>query len=166
VRLADRASAALALLLVAFHASSAQATRASAQALAVIVGVWQSDTTNGTSARSSCEWTPQHGAVLCEQTITTPEAVRHALSLFTFDAGAGKFVFYTLGQPGDAMRPVPLAIDRHIWIYGGQAPDNGGRFSRTVNDFTASDSYSWRLESSTDGEHWTPGIGGRSTRVR
>jgi hypothetical protein len=107
--------------------------------------------------------------VLCEQTITTPDAVRHALSVFTFDAGAGKFVFYTLGQPGDAMRPVPLAIDRHIWIYGGQTADNSGKFYRTVNDFTAltaSDSYSWHLESSTDGEHWTPGIGGKSKRVR
>jgi len=166
VRLADRASAALALLLVAFHASPGQATRASAQALADIVGVWQSDTTNGISARSSCAWTPQHGAVVCEQTITAPEGERHALSLFTYDAADGKFVFYTVGQPGDAIGPVPLAIDRHIWIYGGRTRDNSGKFFRTVNDFTASDSYSWRSESSTDGEHWTPGIGGKSTRVR
>jgi len=107
--------------------------------------------------------------VLCEQTISAPEGQQHALSLFTFDAAAGKFVFYALGQPGDAMRPVPLAIDRHVWIYGGQTRDNSGKFSRTVNDFTAltaTDSYSWRVESSTDGEHWTLGIGGKSTRVR
>jgi len=135
-------------------------------ALGDIVGVWQSDTTNGTSALSGCAWTAQHGAVLCEQTITTPGGVRHALSLFTFDAAAEKFVFYTLGQPGDAMRPVPLTIDRHIWIYGGQARDANGNWSRTVNDFTAKDSYAWRLESSTDGERWTPGIHGASKRVR
>jgi hypothetical protein len=135
-------------------------------ALGDIVGAWQSDTTNGMSALSICTWTPQHGAVLCEQTITTPGGARHALSLFTFEAGAGKFVFYTLGQPGDAMRPVPLAIDRHIWIYGGQTKDANGAFSRTVNDFTAKDSYTWRLESSTDGERWTPGVHGMSRRVR
>ena len=135
-------------------------------ALGDIVGTWQSDTTNGMSALSSCAWTPQHGAVLCEQTITTPGGPRRALSLFTFDAGAGKFVFYTLGQPSDAMRPVPLTIDRHIWIYGGQTKDPNGAFSRTVNDFTAKDSYTWRLESSTDGERWTPGIHGMSRRVR
>ena len=133
--------------------------------LSDIVGVWQSDTTNGTSALSSCAWTPQHGAVLCEQTITTPAGARHALNLFTFDAAAGKFFFYVLGQPGDGLRPVPLAIDRHLWIYGGQSRDGSGTFSRTVNDFTAKDSYSWRLESSTDGEHWTPGIHGMSRRV-
>ena len=67
----------------------------------------------------------------CEQTITTPAGIRHALSLFSFDPAAGKFVFYALGQPGDVMRPVPLAIDRHVWIYGGQAEDGSGTFSRT-----------------------------------
>ena len=142
------------------------ATAPGVDALGDIVGVWQSDTTNGTSALSSCAWTAQHGAVLCEQTITTPGGVRHALSLFTFDPGAGRFVFYTLGQPGDQMRPVALTIDRHIWIYGGQARDANGNWSRTVNDFTAKDSYSWRVESSTDGERWTPGIHGASKRVR
>ena len=130
-----------------------------------IVGVWQSDTTNGASALSSCAWTPQHGAVLCEQTISTPAGIRHALNLFTFEPVAGRFVFYVLGQPGDAMRPVPLAIDRHMWTYGGKTRDANGTFSRTVNDFTAKDSYTWRLESSTDGEHWTSGIHGMSRRV-
>jgi hypothetical protein len=131
-----------------------------------IVGEWQSDTTSGTSALSSCSWTPQHGGVLCEQTVTTPTGVRHALNVFTFDPAAGKFFFYVLGTPGDAMRPVPLAIENHIWIYGGQTRDANGRFSRTVNDFMAKDVYSWRLESSADSTHWTAGIHGRSRRVR
>jgi hypothetical protein len=131
-----------------------------------IVGTWQSDTTNGTSAVSSCAWTPQRGGVLCEQTVTTPAGERHALNLFTFDRAAGKFFFYVLGQPGDAMRAVPLAIDKHVWIYGGQSRDANGGFSRTVNDFTAKDFYAWRLESSADGEVWTAGIHGRSRRVR
>jgi hypothetical protein len=149
-------------LAVAGRAASAPGV----DALQDIVGTWQSDTTNGTSALSSCAWTAQHGAVLCEQSIKTPGGPRHALSLFTFDSSAGRFVFYVLGQPGDPMRPVPLTIDRHIWIYGGQTKDGNGGFSRTVNDFNSKDSYSWRLESSTDGERWTPGIHGMSRRVR
>ncbi len=150
----------------AMSLGAAASSAATVDALGDIVGAWQSDTTNGTSALSTCAWTPQHGAVLCEQTITTPAGPRHALNLFTFDATTGKFTFYALGQPGDAMRPVPLAIDRHIWIYGGRARDGNGNWSRTVNDFTAKGSYTWRLESSTDGERWTPGMHGMSRRVR
>ena len=131
-----------------------------------IVGVWQSDTTSGMSAVSSCAWTPQHGGVLCEQTIATPNGKRHALNLFTFDPNAKKFFFYVLGQPGAGMQAVPLSIDRHVWTYGGQARDANGQFSRTVNDFTAKDSYSWRVETSRDGEHWTAGAHGLSRRSK
>ena len=145
--------------------SSVRQVAPDVELLADIVGVWQSDTTNGTSAVSSCAWTPQHGGVLCEQTITMPSGTRRALNLFTFDPAAGKFFFYGLGQPGDGMRAVPLAIDRHVWIYGGLTRDANGNFGRTVNDFSAKDAYSWRLESSADGAQWTPGMHGRSRRV-
>jgi hypothetical protein len=103
---------------------------------------------------------------VCEQTIATPNGPRHALNVFTFDPRAVKFFFYVLGQPGDAMRPVPLAIDKHIWTYGGQTRDANGSYSRTVNDFTAKDSYSWRAATSPDGERWTAGAHGRSRRIR
>jgi hypothetical protein len=165
-RLAAYVGAAAFLGFPAAGISQSSSAAPSVELLADIVGTWQSDTTNGTSAVSSCAWTPQHGAVLCEQTVTTPAGARHALNLFTFDRTAEKFVFYVLGQPGDPMRPVPLAIDGHVWIYGGQARDASGNFSRTVNDFTAKDSYSWRLESSADGERWTSGAHGMSRRVR
>jgi hypothetical protein len=147
------------------HAQT-QATRATVEALSDIVGTWQSDTTNGTSALSTCAWTPQHGAVICEQTLTTPNGVHRALNMFTFEPAAGKFFFYVLGQPGDEMRAVSLAIERHVWIYGGQTRGPNGSYSRTVNDFTAKDSYSWQVETSSDGERWTPGLHGKSMRVR
>ena len=127
------------------------------QPLGDIVGVWQSDTTAGNSALSDCAWTPQHGAVICEQTISTPTGIRHAQNLFTVDLRGNRFAFYGLSQPGDPMRPVPLSIDSHIWIYGGTAPDSPVTWSRTVNDFNATGTYTWRQESSLDGQHWTAG---------
>ena len=148
--------------------SSLSLARGAAQgveALGAIVGVWQSDTTDGNSALSSCAWTPQRGAVLCEQTITTPGGERHALNLFTFNSTTGSYSFYVLGQPGDPMRPVALAIKGKIWIYGGQAPGPDGRTYRTVNDFSAPGSYTWRQESSSGGEQWTAGAHGQSRRV-
>lgn len=134
-------------------------------ALADIVGTWQSDTTNGTSALSACAWTPQRAGVLCDQTITMPNGEQHATDLYVFDRTTGKFVFYVLGKPGDAMNPVPLSIEHHVWTYGGQQRNANGAYTRTVNDFTQSGLYRWRIESSADGVHWTDGLHGLSRRV-
>ena len=138
-----------------------------ADALAPIVGTWQSNVTNGRSARSSCAWTPVHTAVVCDQTITSPDGEQHATDLFTFDAATRKYVFYLLMHPGDAMQPVPLKIEGQQWIYGGDKPGPDGVTYRTVNDFAeAPDAYSWTRQSSTDGRTWKTIAGGRSTRVR
>ena len=135
------------------------------QALGAIGGHWESDTVGGTSAVSDCAWTPQRGAVICEQTITSPAGVRRALDLYTFDSTAHKFAFYVLGKPGDAMQPSDLAIDGKIWTYGGRVRAPNGKYNRTINDFSAIKSYTWRAESSRDGEHWTVVAHGRSMRI-
>jgi len=160
--------AAAGLLIVAASAAGAQGSPAprGVEALGDVVGVWQSDTTNGASALSSCVWTPQHSGVLCEQTVTTPSAVLHALNLYTFDPATGRYTYYGVTQPGQPVRPVPITIDGHLWFYGGATPDQGGTYRRTVNDFSARDSYTWRQESSSDGTHWTAGAHGGSRRVR
>lgn len=134
-------------------------------ALADIVGTWQSDTTNGTSALSACAWTPQRAGVLCDQTITSSNGEQHATDLFTFDHATRRYIFYVLGKPGDVMNPVPLAIDGHVWTYGGQQRNANGVYTRTVNDFTQSGVYTWRVESSTDGAHWSAGLHGLSRRI-
>jgi len=138
---------------------------ASTEALNAIVGTWQSDVVDGRSARSDCVWTPQHTAVLCEQTITAPSGVRHAHNLFTFEPTTAKYFLYVVQQPGTAAPPVPFAIQGPRWIYGGGSLQPGQRQVRTINDFSAPDAYTWWTESSDDGEHWTKQTGGRSSRV-
>lgn len=152
------------LSIVSSHLT-AQGTTGRA-ALTPIVGVWQSDTTNGNSALSDCVWTPQGGAVLCEQTITTPGGMRHAENLFTWDSTTSRYFLYVAQAPGDTLAPVPLAIAGKIWTYGGLSPAPNGKWWRTINDFSATGSYAWRLESSDDGSSWTRVMGGTSRRVR
>jgi hypothetical protein len=135
------------------------------RALAPIVGEWQSDTTNGNSARSSCAWTPQGGAVLCEQTISTPNGVRRAQDLFVRDSAGSRYFLYVAQTPGDTLAPVPLAITGTTWTYGGTAAAPNGKWWRTINEFVAPDRYDWRLESSADGKSWTRVMGGTSRRV-
>ena len=144
---------------------SARRVEPGVTALGAIVGVWQSDVVDGRSARSSCVWTPQRAAVLCEQTISAPAGERHALNLFTYDAATQKYFLYVVAQLGSASAPVSLSIQGTQWIYGGNAAAAGERRVRTINDFSNRDSYAWRTESSVDGEHWTTVTGGQARRV-
>lgn len=143
-------------------------TRAIAQdrsALTDIIGVWQSDTTaDGVSARSTCASSPTAGAVICEQTITTPTGTRHAVNFFLVDSAAHRYVFYGLNKPGSAIEPTPLSIADHIWVYGGQERQRDGNYYRTVNDFSSGGTYVWRQEVSPDGVHWSATRHGRVTR--
>ena len=136
------------------------------QALGALVGEWQTDTVDGVSARSSCAWTPRHGAVLCEQRIERKAGWSSALNLFTADSTDGAYALYVLSRSGDAMSPIPLVIRGRQWYYGGTAPSADGRFYRTVNDFSQTDVYTWRQETSADGKEWTAGIHGQSRRIR
>jgi hypothetical protein len=145
--------------------SSSRGGAPGVDALGAIVGTWQSDVVDGRSALANCVWTPQHGAVLCEQTITTGMDVHHALNVFTFDATRSKYFLYVVPQPGSPATLVPIVIDGTRWIYGGDVPASGGRRVRTINDFSDRDSYTWWTESSDDGEHWTRMTGGRNTRT-
>ena len=146
--------------------SSASHPNEGVDALGAIVGVWQSDTVNGASALSSCDWTPSHGGVVCEQTITTAAGQRHALNLYAFDSAGQRYVYYGLSRPGDAMSPVALAISGPIWTYGSASAIANAPSSRTINDFSNHDAYSWRQETTQNGRDWVVVRGGRSTRLK
>jgi hypothetical protein len=62
------------------------------------------------SALSNCVWTPEHGAVLCEQKIRSQGGESRALYRLTFDPIERRFVFYAVSRPGDPMTPVPLTL--------------------------------------------------------
>lgn len=133
-------------------------------ALHDIVGIWQSDTSDGVSARSACSASPQGDAVICEQRIATPTGSRHALNTFVVDPSNHRYVYYGINEPGSVIEPVPLTIMNHLWVYGGSRAADG-KYYRTINDFSAVDSYVWRQETSTDSVHWTTGRHGRVVRV-
>lgn len=135
-------------------------------ALGALAGEWQSDTVGGVSARSSCAWTARHLALFCEQRIDGMPGLATALNVFTADSTDTGFVLYVVSRPGAVITPVSIAIRGAEWFYGGTARAGDGRWYRTVNDFTQTDSYTWRQETSLDGEHWTSGGHGRSRRIR
>jgi hypothetical protein len=155
----------MAIVLAAASVLGAQKPAPGADLLGAIVGVWQSDATQGVSAKSSCDWTPQGNGVICDQTITTVAGTQHAMNFFTRNQRTGSFVFYVVPNPGDRLAPVPLIINGAIWTYGGLSAGPGGRWFRTINDFSKRDEYQWRLETSDDGKSWRTTSGGRSQRI-
>ena len=165
-----RTSMVVAAILVAGVRPAAAQSAASGPdpaALDAIVGTWQSDTVGGAWALSTCARSPQGGAVICEQTITTPGGVRHAVNVFAVDSAAGRYAYYGIVQPGAPVRPVPLAIAGRVWTYGGLEPAPDSLYHRTINDFSGGPGgYTWRAESSRDGLNWVVQVQGRATRRR
>lgn len=131
-----------------------------------IVGTWQSDTAHGVSALSTCHRSPQQRAVICEQTISTPQGVRYAVNVFLVDSARRRYAYYGISRPGDDAPAVPLQIVGHVWTYGGLGKAEDSLYHRTVNDFSAGDAYVWRQESSPDAVHWTVQRQGRAVRLR
>src|SRR5881628_2204831 len=88
-------------LLIAFacHTAMAQSDQR-AHALDAIVGEWQSDTTGGTSARTTCGWTPAKLSVICEQLLDTRRGIQRVQNFYTFDAATGRYFFYGPLKPG------------------------------------------------------------------
>ncbi len=163
-----RPTAALAAFIAVTFASNRLLAQApDPAALDAIVGTWQSDTVGGAWALSACARSPQGTAVVCEQTITLPDGVHHAVNVFTVDSAAGRYAYYGITRPGAPVRAVPLAIAGRVWTYGGLEPAPDSVYYRTVNDFSGGPGgYTWRAESSRDGVHWTVQAHGRETRAR
>ncbi len=159
----------VALLFCVATVARAQSAPAAPEpaALDAIVGTWQSDTVGGVWALSACARSPQGTAVVCEQTITAPDGVHHAVNVFAVDSAAGRYAYYGITRPGAPVRAVPLAIAGRVWIYGGLQPAPDSVYYRTVNDFSGGPGgYTWRAESSRDGVHWTVQAQGREVRRR
>jgi len=146
-------------------AQAPASTRPNTRALDDILGVWQSDTVGGTSARTTCARSPQGAAVVCEQRIMAPDGEHRALNFFLVDSASKGYLYYGLPQPGLPMTPTELTIANHVWTYGGLIPQRDSTYYRTLNDFSATNAYVWRQEKSRDGVHWTVMREGRVTRV-
>lgn len=63
------------------------------------------------------------------------------INLFTFDPESQRYFLYVVTQPRGPSAPVPIFIDGKRWTYGGVSPNGESKRIRTINDFSAHDSY-------------------------
>jgi len=134
-------------------------------ALGAYLGVWHGQgVAKGTpyskaandSAETTCNWSPNHGFLLCDQIVHTPEGTtQNDLSIYTYNEKAHAYAFFGLSRDDSHVRAPKLTINGKRWIYLGQFDDGGKHIQfRTVNDFTSATAVTYRAEYSEDGSHW------------
>lgn len=152
-------------------------TPAGLDALGAYLGVWEGkgaakDTAyskaGNSSATTNCNWSPNHGYLVCDQTVHTPEGTtQNDLSIYTYNEKSQSYAFFGLSRNQDRARTPKLVIEGNRWTYSGGFDDGAKHIQfRTVNNFTSPTTVTYRAEYSDDGVHWTTMSEGTSTRVK
>jgi hypothetical protein len=123
---------------------------------------------NRASAITNCAWSPDHIFVICDQDITFGGAPKRDLSIYAFDAKAGRFYFYgiSLGQEEPRSTALDITDNGARWTYSSTDNIKGKTVQfRTTNVFHGSDTVEWWSEYSTDsGKTWKKTGEGKESR--
>ena len=119
------------------------------------------------SAETDCHWSPNHGFLVCDQTVHTSAGVENDLSIYTYNDAEKSFSFFGLSRNDKNVRMPKLTIEGNIWTYSGGYDDGPKHITfRTVNEFKSPNLVIYRSECSDDGTHWIKTGSGTSTRIQ
>ena len=148
---------------------------ADVNALGAFLGMWEGKGTSKdsayskagpNSAQTNCNWSPNHGFLVCDQIVHLPDGVtQNDLSIYTYNETDHSYAFYGLSKNNSRVRTPKLTIEEKRWTYSGEFEDHGKKIRfRTINDFTSPTTVTYRAEYSEDGTHWTLMSEGTNTR--
>ncbi len=163
--------------VVIFLALASSLQAAGIDALGAFLGMWEGKGTSkdsayskaGTnSAQTNCNWSPNHGFLVCDQIVHLPEGTtQNDLSIYTYNETDRSYAFFGLSRNNSRVRTPKLTIEDKRWTYSGEFEDNGKKIRfRTVNDFTSATTVTYRAEYSEDGTKWSLMSEGTNTRVK
>jgi len=165
----------LACFLLLGVTSETKAQAVGIDKLSAYIGKWKStgtilDTAYSKAATASsetnCQWSANHGFMICDQLVYLSAEVHNDVSIYTYDPKAGAFAFVGISRDAPRPRTPKLTIEGNIWTYSNEFDDGPKHIRfRTVNEFTSANSITWRSEYSADGLHWTITGSGNVTRV-
>jgi hypothetical protein len=114
----------------------------------------------------TCQWTPNHGFLICDQLIHKPQGVENELSIYTYDEKDHSYAFFGVGREDKEARTTKLTIQHRVWTYSDESVEGGKHVQfRTVNRFVSPKEVTWRSEYSEDGSHWILMGEGRDIRL-
>ena len=144
--------------------------------LSAFVGHWTlsgelKDTATGKptiklSSDITCDWSANHGFLVCDQIIHLPDGTQNDFSVYTYSEKDHAYQFFGITRGNKDARTTKLTIDGNLWTYS-SSNTNGGKTVqyRTTNRFTSATKVEWRSEYSEDGTHWTTTAEGTDARA-
>lgn len=141
--------------------------------LSAFLGTWKAendpDSTgkSATSAVYTCQWSANGNYLIADQKVTNNGATTNNLSIYNYNPEKDDYTLTLVGIPGMQPFTIPVTYKGDELYYLGSYTDNSGKkiLTRTVNSFLSSTSYTFKVQSSEDGEHWTTSMSGKSTKI-
>jgi hypothetical protein len=141
--------------------------------LGVFAGTWRGENDPDSTGKSpvvaisTCQWSPNGKYLVCDQRVTNQGATTNNLSIYSRDPDKDGYTLTLVGIPGMQPFSIPITYKGDEFYYLGSYTDDKGKkvYTRTVNTFLSTTSYTFKVQSSEDGEHWTTSIQGKSTKI-
>ena len=142
--------------------------------LAVFIGTWRADNDPDSTGKSdvssvyTCQWSSNGNYMIADQKATNHGVMINNLSIYSYNADKDGYTLAVVGVPGMEPFSIPITYKGDELYYLGSSIDNNGKtiFARTVNTFLSSTDYTFKVQSSEDGEHWTTSMQGKAHKIR
>jgi hypothetical protein len=117
------------------------------------------------SSTDKCEWFPGGYAVTCHSTGKGTMGAMHGLGILAYNGEDKVYTYYGVDNRGMAGLSKGN-VDGNKWVYTSEEKMMGktvhGRYSM---DTSSADSYTFKYETSEDGQNWTTVMEGKTTKA-
>ena len=116
---------------------------------------------------TNCNWSPNHGFLVCDQKTHSPAGASNDLSIYTYNQKDHAYHFFGLSRNSGNVRSPKLTIEGNRWTYLSEFTGSGKHVRiRTINVFTSPTTVTYKTEYSVDGAPWKLMGSGSSHRVK
>jgi hypothetical protein len=118
------------------------------------------------SSDITCNWSTNHGFLICDQIIHLPDGTQNDFSIYTYSEKDHAYQFFGITRGNKEPRTTKLTIEGNLWTYSSSDTSGGKNVQyRTTNRFTTASKVEWRSEYSEDGTHWITTAEGTDARA-
>ena len=119
------------------------------------------------SAETDCNWSANHGFLICDQTVHLTDGNQNDLSVYTYNEKDHSYAFFGHSRNDSQVRTPKLTIEGNFWTYFTEFDDGPKHIRiRTINEFKTPSLVTYRTEFSEDGTNWKPMGSGSMTREK
>ena len=142
--------------------------------LGYFVGTWKSDgelkenpfgmPAGKYTSTDKCEWFAGGFQVVCHTSGTGPMGAMHGMGIIAYNPMKKVYTYYGIDSSGMADESMGH-VDGNMWVYTSDMDMGGKTIHGRYSMVTAGDSYTFKYETSEDGQKWTVNMDGKSTRA-